>query len=133
MRVALGDLRAATQANPNAGTYYDINCPTGCYVLGNVLDMSILGQECWPCHNTCPSGTVWDTTALACSGTPATTNPVVPATVNDEPPPTPTDCTTFFNEYFNPQCGGSEYPLIIGGALVAGLLLLGIVGKVTGR
>ena len=66
------------QANPQAGTYSDLNCPNSCFLLGNVLDMSILGQECWPCHNVCPAGTVWDTTALACSATPQTTNPVVP-------------------------------------------------------
>jgi hypothetical protein len=82
MRIAAGHLGLGqvAQANPNAGTYSDLNCPTSCFVLGNGLDMSILGQECWPCHNTCPAGTVWDTTNLQCSASPASVNPVVPVT-----------------------------------------------------
>lgn len=73
----LGDV---AQSNPTPGTYYDLNCPNSCYLLGNVLDTSILGAECWPCHNVCPAGTVWDTAALRCSSAPGSTNPVVPVT-----------------------------------------------------
>jgi hypothetical protein len=54
--------------DPNAGTYEDPNCPLYCWVAGNALDMETFGQHCWPCHNVCPPGQNWDTTALACSG-----------------------------------------------------------------
>lgn len=57
---------AVATSNPYPGTYSDVNCPTSCFLLGNGLDMSILGQECWPCHNLCPAGTGWDAAALAC-------------------------------------------------------------------
>lgn len=74
MRLNLGALgAAAVNPNPNAGTYSDINCPTSCWLLGNGLDMSILGQECWPCHNICPSGSIWDTANNVCSGNPTAT------------------------------------------------------------
>src|SRR5579872_4747239 len=66
----MNGLAAAVNPNPYAGTYSDISCPTSCWLLGNGLDMSILGQECWPCHNICPTGQKWDTTALACSANP---------------------------------------------------------------
>lgn len=75
MNVSRHALGAAVNPNPYAGTYSDIACPTSCYLLGNGLDMEILGQECWPCHNVCPSGTAWDTSSLSCSSTPATQAP----------------------------------------------------------
>lgn len=80
MMVSAYGLGAVAQANPDAGTYYDINCPNSCYVLGNVLDTAILGAKCWPCHNVCPVGTVWDNAAQACSGSPVTPNAEVPVT-----------------------------------------------------
>lgn len=79
-------LGAVAQAgNPNAGTYYDINCPNRCYVMGNVIDTSLpsflgFGNKCWPCHNVCPPGTVWDTNVDGCSAAPVAPNPVVPIT-----------------------------------------------------
>jgi hypothetical protein len=123
-------LGSATQANPNAGTYSDLNCPTSCFVLGNVLDMSILGQECWPCHNVCPPGTVWDTSGLVCSSNPAVPNPVVPTTQNDQPPPTPVDCTQVWNQYFSDQCGGSSTALYVGGLAIAAIIAVVIASKV---
>jgi len=81
-RSGLGQTLVAP-GNPNGGTYSDINCPGTCYMLGNVLDMAILGNRCWPCHNVCPAGTVWDTTNLVCSANPASVNPVTPASSQD--------------------------------------------------
>lgn len=112
-------LGVASQANAYAGTYDDINCPTSCFVLGNVLDTAILGAECWPCHNVCPPGTVWDTAVEACSSNPAVPNPVTPTTQDETPAPAPSTCTSWWDRYFNSQCGGSTTFLLIGGGLVA--------------
>jgi hypothetical protein len=71
----LGDV---AQPQPNAGTFSDVNCPTSCWFTGGVTGDLLGRQACWPCYNLCPAGTVWDTTALACSATPATTSPTVP-------------------------------------------------------
>lgn len=60
--------------DPNAGTYEDPNCPFYCWSVGNLLDMELFGQNCWPCHNVCPPGQSWDTTNNVCSGTPASSN-----------------------------------------------------------
>ena len=104
-----GGLGQVTQANPNAGTYSDINCPTACWWLGNGLDMSTLGQECWPCHNTCLAGTIWDTTNLVCSASPATANQVTPVTAQS-----PLDITLqTFGQTFS-----SAVPWLIGGAVL---------------
>ena len=111
-------LGQVAQANPNAGTYSDINCPNSCYVLGNVLDMSILGQECWPCHNVCPAGTVWDTTNLQCSANPTTTNTVVPTV-----PQSPTDVTIQNLQ----QLLGNMGPWVIGG--IALIVILPLILK----
>lgn len=123
-------LGACAQTDPNPGTFSSINCPTSCFVLGNVLDTTILGQECWPCGNVCPSGTCWDTTNLQCSATPATTNGVVPTTVNDAPAPAPVDCTSIWNSMFNSQCGGSTTFLMIGGIAVVALVAVVLANKV---
>jgi hypothetical protein len=71
MRVPLGALGVP---NTNPGTYSDVDCPFSCFLLGNGLDNAILGNECWPCHNICPAGTVFDTTNYVCSSSPVTTN-----------------------------------------------------------
>ena len=127
---------AATQANANAGTYSDINCPGSCYLLGNVLDMSILGQECWPCHNVCPSGTVWDTAAMACSSNPSAPNPVTPTTQDSSDPATA--CAAAFGTY-DPNTGvcttitsqlGTYLPWILGGLA---LLMLAPLATSRGR
>jgi hypothetical protein len=129
-RLALAGLGACAQSNPSAGTYDDINCPTSCFLLGNALDMSVLGQECWPCHNVCPPGTCWDTTGMLCSATPSATNPTIPTTVNDAPVPAPVDCTSTWNTMFNPQCGGSTTALMmIGGIAIVALLGVVLVNK----
>lgn len=60
--------------NPYQGTYSDVNCPTRCWVLGNGLDTAILGVTCWPCHNVCPTGTIWDTKNQKCATTPEEVN-----------------------------------------------------------
>jgi hypothetical protein len=133
MRIGMGQLAACVQGgNPSAGTYSDINCPNSCYVAGNVLDMMFLGQQCWPCHNVCPSGYCWDTTALQCSANPTGQNTAVPPTIDDTPPPAPIpppDCTSAWNQLFAAQCGGSSTPLYIGGAIVAALLAIVVVNK----
>lgn len=132
MRIGIGelaDLGACSQADPNAGTYDSVNCPTSCFVLGNVLDTTILGQECWPCHNVCPPGTCWDTSALQCSGTPSATNPVIPSTQNDAPPPPPVDCTSTWSQLFNNQCGGSSSLLTYGAVAILGILGIIVVSK----
>jgi hypothetical protein len=125
----LGGLGACSQADPYPGTFSSINCPTSCWLLGNGLDMELLGQECWPCGNTCPSGTCWDTTALACSGTPATTNAVVPTNLDSSPVPTPIDCTSVWNQLTNAQCGGSSLPIILGGVAIVAILGIVLVNK----
>lgn len=132
MRVAMGSLNglgACAQSDPNPGSFASVNCPTGCYILGNVLDTFLLGNECWPCGNVCPAGTCWDTTNLACSATPVTTNSVVPVAQNSAPPPPPTDCTTLWNSMFNSQCGGSDTYLMIGGIAIAGLIAVVLANK----
>lgn len=129
MRVSLAALGTCAQANPNAGTYSDLNCPTSCFLLGNGLDMSMLGQECWPCHNVCPPGTCWDTGALQCSATPGTVNPVTPVTQTDAPAPAPVDCSGTWNSMFNSQCGGSTLPLTIGGIAIVAILAVVLVNK----
>lgn len=58
--------------DPNSGTYQDVNCPFYCWAAGNVLDMELFGNHCWPCHNICPPSQPWDTTNLVCSGSPQT-------------------------------------------------------------
>jgi hypothetical protein len=126
---SLSGLGACSQADPNAGNFASINCPNSCYLLGNVLDTMILGQECWPCGNVCPPGTCWDTTALACSATPITTNTVTPTTTNDQPAPAPVDCTSTWNQLTNSQCGGSNLPLILGGVAVAAILAIVLANK----
>lgn len=73
----LGDV---AQPQPNAGTFSDVNCPTSCWFTGGVTGDLFGRQACWPCYNLCPAGSVWDTTALACSQAPATTSPTVPVT-----------------------------------------------------
>jgi len=78
-------------ASANAGTYSDPNCPFSCFVLGNGLDMAVLGNECAPCHNICPSGTAWDTTNLVCSAAPAAVNPMTPLPVSGTPSSDGTD------------------------------------------
>jgi hypothetical protein len=127
MSYARRGMGAIAQANPYAGTYSDLNCPTSCWALGNGLD-SILGSMCWPCHNACPPGTIWDTANNACSGSPSAPNPIVPVTDTGAPP---VDCSTWWNQYTNVQCGGSTYtlPLVLGGALLAGIVLLGVLKK----
>jgi hypothetical protein len=79
-------------ASANAGTYSDPNCPFSCFVLGNGLDMAVLGSECAPCHNICPTGTVWDTTNLVCSSTPAAVNPMTPVSAAGSSDATDTSC-----------------------------------------
>lgn len=128
-RHALAGLGACSQTDANPGTFSSINCPTSCFLLGNELDTAILGQECWPCGNICPSGTCWDTTALACSATPITTNAVVPTVQNDAPAPAPVDCTTIWNQLTSSQCGASSTPLLIGGIAIVALIALVTVNK----
>lgn len=129
-RAALSGLGACSQSDPNPGTFSSINCPGSCWWLGNALDTAILGQECWPCGNVCPPGTCWDTTALACSATPTTTNSVVPVTQNDAAPPAPVDCSTTWNQLTNSQCTISTGVYVMGGvaALAAMLLLVMAIG-----
>jgi len=127
MRIGLGQLAAAFQANPDAGTYDDINCPTSCFVLGNVLDMTVLGQECWPCHNVCPAGTVWDTTNLVCSATPATVNSVAPVTQNSAPPPPPVDCSSIWSQITNSQCDMSTGVYVAAGVAIVALIAMAVI------
>jgi hypothetical protein len=82
-----------------AGTYGDPNCPSSCYLLGNGLDTLLLGDECWPCHNICPSGSSWDTTQLLCldsNGNPVaggTAGPTVSVTPTPSASPTTSSAT----------------------------------------
>lgn len=64
-------------ANPDAGTFSDVNCPWWCWVLGNGIDTAVSSQ-CFPCGNVCPAGSIWDTTNLTCSATPVTSNTGTP-------------------------------------------------------
>lgn len=78
MRVAMGLLGlGATPPADNVGTYSDPNCPSYCFLLGNVVDEAVSNQ-CWPCHNICPNGTAWDKASTSCLPTsgsgPAATN-----------------------------------------------------------
>jgi hypothetical protein len=66
-------------ANPDAGTFMDVNCPWWCWVLGNGIDTAV-SAACFPCGNICPSGTIWDTTNYVCSATPKTSNTSTPST-----------------------------------------------------
>jgi hypothetical protein len=56
--------------NPKAGSYSDVNCPWWCLLPGGSNDSG----PCYPCSNTCPAGTNFDTTNYVCTANPATTN-----------------------------------------------------------
>jgi hypothetical protein len=125
MRVSMGALSglgACAQTDPYPATYESVNCPQACFLAGQFFDWT-LGQECWPCHNACPTGYCWDTTNLVCSLTPATSS--TPAQQNDAAPPAAIDCTSLWNQWTNAQCGGSSTPLMIGG-----ILLVVVIGAV---
>ena len=113
-----------------AGTYQDPNCPTSCWIFGNVLDMEILGQERWPCHNICPPGQSWDTVNLVCSGSPAATSPeAIPTSAGDgSSNPCPTgqswnaangDCETDMSNIWMYAAIGAA--LLLGGVALAKL------------
>lgn len=131
---------AGLGANPYPGTYSDVNCPTKCYLAGNLLDTSLFGQDCWPCHNICPVGSVWDTANLVCSGSPEATNPQSPVPGGPGSPTDQSGCPGYcgwlpFASSLFSECqpcqgqtgapsGLSTSALVIGG-LVLGVFLFG--------
>ena len=128
----VGGVGATAPTNPYPGTYDDINCPFSCWLLGNGLDISILGQECWPCHNICPSGTGWDTSTLTCDAAGATAAANLPAGC-------PGLCSSVpFYSLFNPDlCSGCaasgsspDYTTwIIVGGILAAVFVMGMSKK----
>jgi hypothetical protein len=129
-RIGLGSaLRGFGATSPTAGTYQDPNCPFSCWALGNILDMQVLGQQCWPCHNVCPPGQGWDLNNLVCSGSPSATNPeVVPTTAgapSDNPCPSGQawseadgQCESTFNFNTILLYGGIALAVIVGGVVL---------------
>jgi hypothetical protein len=116
-------------AASTAGTYQDPNCPLSCWIAGNVLDMELLGQECWPCHNICPPGTSWDAAALVCDTTGAGAPEAIPTTTGDasgNPCPDGTVWNATDGQCENPVIAGigSYLPWIVGGLGIFAVLML---------
>ena len=105
-------------ANPDAGTFEDVNCPFWCWLLGNGIDTAV-SAACFPCGNVCPAGTIWDTTNYVCSATPATSNTSSPAGSKNNPTP----CTS---SIIPNVCDSTIY---ISGGIIAAVLLMLVVKK----
>jgi len=119
-----GAITGTGPTGTTAGTFADPNCPFSCWVFGNILDTEVLGQECWPCGNVCPSGQSWDTTNLVCSANPATTNPEAIASTPGGSGNCPTGQT--WNSVLG-ECQGSTniwMYVAIGGMLLLGGMVL---------
>ena len=111
-----------------AGTYQDPNCPLLCWVTGNILDMELLGQMCWPCHNVCPPGTGWDPNLDTCdtsgAGLPEAISPAYASGAN--PCPTGQTWNASDGQCENPMLASLEgyIPWIVGGLGIVAVLMI---------
>lgn len=80
-------------ANPYAGTFQDVNCPSWCFVLGNGVDN--LFAACTPCYSVCPAGQIWDTTNDVCSANPVSSNSAPADEANPSSCPSGQTCSFF--------------------------------------